>query len=478
MFKRTISLSLLLLIITVPHLFSQESESGSISDLLGFGLDLGLGTETFYENVEVEPGVFSELPVTYQGLNLKPDLGFGKFGVGVDITVHFRFTDEEGSFQFRTADWVPATGATGAETFQNILSLYLPMIRYVRWGTKGEDLFIKAGSIEDATLGNGFIMGNYSNTNFLPDKRLFGLGFDLDGKLFNFPFVGFETFVADLSLLDVLGARLFVRPLSWLNVPILNNLEVGGTFAMDRIPNAHYDFENNENVQGIYMYGVDMFEPIVANKIVTLAAYGDVVWQPRLIDGVTETAFGGMIGLGGKLFGLLPYGLQARFLGENFIPVYFDSTYDLFREVKYRISTEDLGTVTEAKAGWLASLGFSILDDRIVFNASVDSPFVVAAGSLSSIDYTSHPHMRIVLLLKEGLLPGITLSASYDKKNLDLITKAEDMLTDALIGAELNYRTGPAVLTFSYNLRYNPDAGPGEDPWLTTTKLTSSIKLF
>ena len=69
-------------------------------------------------------------------------------------------------FKFRDADWVPEE-----KTFEGFLSLYLPKFNYIRYGNKGEDIFVKLGSIEDATLGTGFIMGNYSNAMFLPNEN-------------------------------------------------------------------------------------------------------------------------------------------------------------------------------------------------------------------------------------------------------------------------------------------------------------------
>jgi hypothetical protein len=164
-------LFILLMILTVPLLPAEEkAEEGSG---LNFGFDLGIGAETIGETV-------------YQTLTLSPDLAFGKFGVGIDINLHYTFTGggTGQDFEIYSGDWVPADA--GLTFFE----LYLPKIRYVRYGLKGEPLFVKLGSIDDATLGNGFIMGNYANTLFLPERRIFGLTFEMDGALFIFPSSG------------------------------------------------------------------------------------------------------------------------------------------------------------------------------------------------------------------------------------------------------------------------------------------------
>jgi hypothetical protein len=134
-----------------------------------FGLSLGLGADSF---------LIDGQEVTYQKITLAPDFAFGKFGIGLEITLHYTFTQAAGIEPVKTeGDWVPGPG-------QTILDVYLPKFQYIRYGLKGDPLFVKLGSIEDATLGNGFIMNNYDNTLFLPERRIFGLALDLDGALF------------------------------------------------------------------------------------------------------------------------------------------------------------------------------------------------------------------------------------------------------------------------------------------------------
>lgn len=456
---QNIKLIIICIIMTglVSPLFADEQQDGGFS----FSFDLGIGTQTFNE---------PSGPVTYQSLNLLPEFKIGKFGLGLDLTFNFRFTDETGSFDFRTEDWIPA-GITPAEKFQSFMEIYLPIFRYISYGEKNEPFYAKLGSIDDGLLGNGFIVGNYSNTNFLPDKRIVGLSMDIDGKLFNFPYIGLETFIANLAVFDVMGARLYVRPLAWMDIAILKDLEIGVTYAVDTQPDAAIDFVvvagEPEPVQ---MVGFDIFDPIVYTEVFTLAAFGDFVIQPR----AAETAVGGMIGFGGRFFKVIPYALQLRILGDNFVPVYFDANYDLYREAKYTITNGD--TPVPAFTGWMASLGFSFFDDMLVFNASIDSPFVIN-DSISSI--IGHPHLRIVLLVQEGILPGFSFSASLDRVNLDQVTSWDNFWTDYMvIGAKINYDTGPAVLTLSYDLRYNPAPEPGQPSWETTATLSSTFNVF
>ena len=310
-----------------------------------FGFDLGIGVESFDEIDEITGEIG---PVAYQTLSLNPDFEIGKFGIGLAITIHYTFTGgpENDEFAIREEDWVP-------DENNSFLDLYLPLFRYVRWGFRGEPLYIKLGSIDDATLGNGFIMGNYDNTLFLPDVRIFGLNFDLDGNLFKFPYVGMQSFVGNLANFDVVGGRIFARPLAWLSIPILQHLVIGYTVAGDTDPFYYARDAEPDNAEDILIHGADFMLPILSNKIFSLALFGDLVFQ--------RANTGGMVGFGGRLFNFLPYGFQARFLGPNFIPGYFGATYDVYRPMYYDIitSTEEL---FPAYSGWFGSTGLSFFD--------------------------------------------------------------------------------------------------------------------
>ena len=65
------------------------------------------------------------------------------------------------------------------------------------------------GSFESATLGSGFLVGNYSNTGLLPERRFFGISLGLDGELFNFPAVGLEAVIGHVPALDLVGVRFY-----------------------------------------------------------------------------------------------------------------------------------------------------------------------------------------------------------------------------------------------------------------------------
>jgi hypothetical protein len=428
----------------VPMAFA-EDEGG-----FDFQAGISLGTDVLLDSLGN--------PETWNSLGFQPDLSIGPFGIGFDFTVHFHLMpDASTAVEIFPGDWVPDYDGSG----RNFFDLYLPKIMYVRYGLRGDPLYVKLGSIEDLTLGNGFIVGNYANTRFLPGKRLFGLDVGLDGQLFDFPFVGIELLTGNLARFDVLGGRLFVRPLVTTGLPILENLQVGATVAVDRDPGLY----TLEAIDPVAVYGADLFLPILTGKAFPLAAFSEVAFQPKSRSGF-------MVGAGGRLISFITYGAQIRLLGAGFSPVYFDANYDLFRAGKAELmETEPTG---DAFAGWLAKAGASLFDDKLYFDVSVDGPFA-PAPAVASDNYAEYPHLRGVAGMAEGVLGGFFVSGSYDKYFLGKSGNFWSDLVDpnnAVITAAFNYKTGAAVFTLLYSLSYNPIDG-GFD---VTSSLQSAIK--
>lgn len=456
--KKIGALVLTSLFLFAPGIFvSAEDPSGGGFSL---GLGIGIGVQNFpnpaYTGLGDEPKFY-----TFQTLMLAPELVLGKFAVGLDFKLNYRFTAGASGdrFEVREEDWVVGD-------FQEFLDVYLPKIQYIRYGRKGDPIFAKLGTIEDATLGNGFIMAGYSNALYLPETRIFGLSLDIDGALFDFPYLGFESFAANLARFDVFGARVFTRPLAGTGLPLLSRMQVGGTVAMDRDP--RYFAERYDNFPpallppsdaSVLIYGADFRLPLLAGDLLSLAFFGDGVVQ--------KEGSGAMTGLGGRLAGFVRYGAQMRFMQDNFIPTYFGASYDLFRPDQYLVYD---GTVEKKGGiGWFASLGFEALADKIVFITSASGPLGAIEGNYFS--------WQALFEVKEGVVPGFFFDLLYDKQNMAGFKDFQRWKEDALIRGRVNYRTGPAIISLVYNLRYDP-AAVGDNKWQVTSGIESRIALF
>ena len=420
-----------------------------------FDLQIGIGSRTFNE----EGGE----KVTYQSFTLTPELTIGKFGLGLNLTMNFRFTGgpNNDQFEIRREDWVP-------DSASDFLPTYLPKFKYIRWAQKGEPLYARLGEIENGLLGNGYIMSGYTNTLFLPELPIFGLSFDLDGQLFNFPYVGIENFVGNLGAFDVLGSRIYVRPFAWTDPAILKGLQIGVTGAADRRP--FYHVPNTDSTGTVTMIGTDIMVPLLTKEMFTLSTFGDLVFQ--------QNGTGGMVGFGGRIVKIVLYRAEIRFVGKNFIPVYFDATYDLYRHIKYQIYSG--AETTPFYVAWYGMTGISVLDDMLSLTVSLDGPFgrritETVGGVAPENNPQNYPHLRAVFSMSKELFP-IFLQASYDKQ---LIRTFSDLVSPegSTIQASLNFKMGPAVISLAYRLKSKPD-GSGGMNIESSSVIESFISLF
>lgn len=429
-----------------PAVLPAETPSSSFA----FSMGLGIGVQTF--NGADDPG-------TWQSLSLTPDFSFGKLGVGLDVTLNYNFSGGSGnSFAIRRADWWPS----GDVTLRSVAAVYLPKIAYVRWGLKGDPLFLKLGSFNDATLGDGFIMGDYNNRLFLPTERHFGLQADVDGVLFDFPYVGVETVIGNLAQMDVLGARFYVRPLVKTSIPVLSDLQVGVTAAVDTNPYFETASAATGSASPIGVFGAGLLLPLIYTKdVFSLVSFADAA-------SIQAKTWGTMVGVGGRIITIFTYGAQLRLLGPGFTPTYFGPGYDAQRDLQYNAVQNPAGS--GVTFGALASAGISVLGDKLIFKLTLDTPFVTSETDPTLKD----PHLNGILTLAPGVLPLFGFDFVYDKKGIGKFVEIFDA-TNAVIQAKLNLQSGPAIISFIYYITYDR-AQP--NPWVVTSGLQASVALF
>ena len=407
------------------------------------------GKTEFDVNFNVGLGITSFDDVTYQKILVTPEFIVGKFGMGFDFLFHLTYQDN--GIQFRREDWVP-----DPVEFKTIFELYLSKFAYIRYGHEGDPLYIRFGSINNGTLGNGFIMNRYTNTLFLPETRIFGLQFDLDGRLFDFPYIGIESIFSDVtkwvSTGDIIGTRLYGRPFGGLDVPVLQDFQIGTSFVIDLDPFRFADADTLSDAAALsintddaktWALDWDIYQPILNKEKFTFAMFGDVAT-------LNMDAWGEMVGFGGRIVKYITYMGQVRFIGENFIPGYFDASYDLSRSQNY-FQLNYLGT-TPFYIGYLVSLGTSFFDANFVFNLTIDGPFGEVDNNPDNP--LNHPHLLGVFYLNPGVIPVLSFSTSYDKK---MIQSFRDIFQsdNLIINAKINCKISAAVISFLYLIRYN-----------------------
>ncbi len=406
----------------------------------GFNFAAGLGTDLL-------PNPSSGKLESWSKLAFQPELSIGKFGIGLDLLLRFKLaSDGTTGFQLYEPDWVPQAG-------QTIFDVYLPKILYIRYGTQWEDPFyIKMGSISDFTLGNGLIINNYSNMQFLPTTRMFGIQGGLDGSLFGVPYVGIEALTGNVTKLDVIGGRVYARPLAFME-NFLGKLQIGAIGVYDKDPLLYAGSSySGPASKPIYVVGADVTLPLIQSPVFSLTPFAEGAREMNL-------SMGAIAGIRGTVLKFITYGAQFRYFQDDFIPSYFDANYDRYRADRFAYIETHNPAGPNFNPSWLGMLGFSLFKSTLSFQAIFDAPFswLPPAPSNNPADY---PHAVATFNLARGLIPNVSIAAKYEKFFLgktsgNVVNDLID-LTSASIGMTVSYKAGSAVIGMDYSYIWNP----------------------
>ena len=354
----------------------------------------------------------------YYLFHLTPELSFGKIGVGLDINVR---VGEDGKIRH--------------EDFKDANS-YFQLIRYLRYGTKHEPWYARVGALDYSRLGHGSIMYMYRNTASY-DLRRVGVEFDADFQKF-----GFESMYSDIAGSGVLGLRGYTRPLQFTDaapLPIIGGLETGVTFASDLNANANQTWGDAlgsiRSAQGngaLSIVGADIGFPLLSHQIVHSTLYADYAK-------ILTYGSGAAVGLNLELRGLglltLDAKYERRFVGNHFIPSYFDAFYERDRyqllDTTRFMSKAQMLKGAQSYEGYFGELLISILNTFNIlggYQAPVGQP---NGGAL---------HLELETLTA---LPGILLNAGYDKKNVGPVFKLDN---NSLLYAQVGYQPLPYLV--------------------------------
>ena len=419
-----------------------EEEQQKEKPKFGFHMGLSLGLSSYEDS--------SGEQIAFQKIGFFPEFTYGKWGFGLDLTFEF-----DGDFNLRDLD-----NDGKADTWSTFTD-YLYKIYYIRYGYKGDPLYGRIGAFNSYTLGHGLIMDGFSNTLFYPQIRQLGLNLDVDGRLFDFPLIGMESLVDDVLDWDIIGVRLFVRPLMWVPTPIISKLKIGTTIVTDldtqevndptnpdyddySAPKDHPDSKDNRVTE----LGIDTEVPLLERESLSVIAYAD--WAT-----IVEKGNGAMIGSTLTYRWLKVIG-QLRFLGKEFVFSYFDPYYELERGTKY----ESLDAITDPYVGYLigTDIGmFSLL--RFFFYWS------------DGFNDETGPRIQSGVATMENALAKIDASFTYDKKDIDSFN---DFVSgeDALLQLRVAYKVNKAAaIVFIYQKTFTP-SGEATDKTLVETQFS------
>jgi hypothetical protein len=357
---------------------------------------------------------------------LRPELAFGKFGAGLDITLHYNTQ----TGQIRSEDW------NGGDD-------YLRALRYLRYGRKDRDKFYaRTGALESSRLGHGFIM-NYYNNALLYDERKVGLELDYD-----FGIGGFELVNSSFGRREVFGGRIFYRPLQLVSdMPIIKNFALGATFVRDDDPDSYRGTDD-----GVSVFGFDAELPIIKNPLTELKLYADLAK-------IKDFGAGQAAGVEWNIFGvsgLFDFGaqLERRFLGAEFLPAYFGPFYEL-----ERTSFQNPGTGQSVPKK-------KYLDNQ---NQSTSGTFGLLYGQVLNTLRLVGTYERRDGKPKSGILhveatlpetiPKVAFRAMYDDKNIDNVRDVFKLDENSAARLGIGYRMDPLIfyVDYIYTFRYDPN---------------------
>jgi hypothetical protein len=389
----------------------------------------------------------------HYSFHFMPEVSFLNFGFGLDLRLDFN-----------------SSGELRKENY-NEFSDYLSIIRYARYGLKREPVFIKAGSIDYYTLGHGSIMYQYNNSPGF-DVRQTGIVVDIDFGSF-----GFESIYGSLAQAGVFGFRGFVRPLHFTqlaSIPIINNIEIGATYAADfhdkagiisaTLNNITNEIEVYEDEKSINIIGVDIGLPVLRSDFVGIDLYADYA---KIINFGQGAAAGINFNFGGLGLIRATAKLERRFNGRNYIPSYFNSLHEVQRFNFQQTATayslihskaQMLAFADEPDNGYYGQLGVSVLN------------LFQILGSYQRLDKT--PNSGILHLSSEissGEMPFL-LRFGYDKVNIGAESDLFKLDDRSFLFMEAGYKPMPYLLismvySWTYTpLRNNDDLITGYEP--------------
>lgn len=268
---------------------------------------------------------------TYEGeaflleLDLYGSAEFGMLGFGVGLPVRFILANGKGE------DKIDTTAAIFPKEDWDDARDWVSILNYFHYGNSGDMFYFYFGEQRNRYVGNGSIVGAYFG-----DLRLYhpqrGVNLEV-----NSDYAGLDFFMDDVTPPNVIGGRVYVKPISFSKESYGNNLEIGASyfadiFAPEKITGKG-EFEDGRTISetNMQIFGFDINFRLLALKYYQLTLYTDI---NKIVDAGTGLHFGAKH----KLMFPGKYDIQVlskwegRAMQPDYIPSYFNTFYDIERE--------------------------------------------------------------------------------------------------------------------------------------------------
>ena len=365
----------------------------------------------------------------FMRLNIGTELDFGKIGVGFQVPLNIRLQDRcdgrmlpEGcafNNRLRHEDW-------------DEVADYARLIRYFRYGRPADPFYVRVGELWGATFGHGTVLNSYYNSINLD---LYKLGVQLN---VNTPYGGVQTMMDNLLRPNLFGMRGYVRPVSFFDPKSYwNNLAIGLTWMVDAFAPVGTVGPDRTSGSGLSLpeeamgvLGFDVEFTVLQHKVIDIIPYTDV---NKIFGGGT----GWHLGVLTKLRPLEKLGLnlklEYRYLGDGYVPGYFDSFYDI---MKYQFPAGCAVTKLDFVRG--RRNGLPACDVGVsghgVYAEGVFDFFGLLSLMIAFEDTEGPNNANLILSLQLPVFEAIKLALYYNKRFFDGISNAFSVENAVMVG--------------------------------------------
>lgn len=362
---------------------------------------------------------------TYSKAVLQPDLSLGKLKLGLYLPIIYE------NDMFNPDEWYHPAG-NNEWSFGFDQTEYLDMgldfvsdlalkIRYLGWGELGDPFFFKVGNIPGMSLGHGMIVRDYANDTNFPSVRRVGLNLGLDAT-----FIGIEGLVNDVAAPELMGARLYIRPLGkWFP------LAIGASVVTDISPSGTL-------LDPMLLHGgVDLDLPIIRTDFLRIITFADLIGlyplygadsgtqspipEDRLIDYFTKN-YVFAAGVFGNLL-MVDYRVELRKYTGVVEPAYYNKLYDRNRAEALSDLLAALDTWETGQTdmfGVYGEGGFA-LQDLISLKFSYTWPWYFDEVS-GEISMGEKDFLHAEASLARGVVPFVDVWGSFMYDRTEIIT--------------------------------------------------------
>ena len=467
-----------------------------------FNMGLAVGSATINDTI-------------YNQVALRPELSFGKLGIGLDLVMYI---DNEGNV--RKDEWDEPSD-------------FIDKLLYIRWGQKTDPFWLVWGSLDNVTLGYGGLLSGYSNMMEFPSVRKVGINTG-----FGFGNFGTEIFLSNMkdfsrggtlmglrgtykiseSLPITIGMN-FVQDMNQFSglkdkdgdnypdmfddfpddktlwndtdgdgIPDINggNKTPDGGWDIDADGNNILDsqqtdlklksepFKSNNNEAVAQGFAFDIGYPVVRSKAFNLEIYsefntlsfsqsiGDTTYFKRdKMNGSGIT----VPGMRASVFGFLNLSFEYRIKKGYFVPQFFDGSYDLSRVT---VQTTDSGILVRTKDQVIFSDPQSNKDTKGMYGSASANLFNFLTFNASyanmKADTTEFNSFNAILNLNAENIPKLSVAQAYYQRNNDKNPfDFSNPSINTVFGYKVGYEVSKGVSVIWDFRQYYRDSGiPGD----------------